>query len=332
MDYLSLLQRLNACHGPSGDEREIANFLKELAQPYADECTFDTMGNLIVHKKGDGPKVLFAAHMDSVGLIVTHIEKNGYLRMGKIGGIHLNSILHTPFRFKNGVTAVVALSEKVKEKDMTLQDLYLDIGAKTQEEAESMVQVGDTAVAYMPAFAMGNRLVSPYMDNRISCIILLEALRQLQTHTNDLYFVFTVQEELGMRGAKTAAYRIDPDYGIAVDVTIGDALDSKHMGSSVLGGGAAIKVMDQSVICHPQVVEKLASLAENNEITQQRDVLSSGGTDAGSIHLSRMGVLTGGISIPCRYIHSPIETVDIGDVEACTKLLLAFAQENLPKL
>jgi len=212
---------------------------------------------------------------------------------------------------------------------MTLQDLYLDIGAKTKEEAEKMVQIGDTAVSYMPAFSMGRQLVSPYMDNRISCIILLEVLQQIKSHTNDLYFVFTVQEELGMRGAKTAAFRIDPAYGIAVDVTPADALDSKHTSSSVLGKGAAIKVMDNSVICHPQVVEQLTQLAETQGIVCQRDIISSGGTDAGTIHLSRMGVLTGGISVPCRYVHSPVESVDVGDVQACAKLLRAFAEASL---
>lgn len=329
MDYLETLKLLNACHGPAGDEQEIANRLKELAEPFADECSFDSMGNLIIRKKGSRPKILFAAHMDSIGLVVTHIEKNGYLRIGKIGGIHLSSILHTPFRFKNGMTAALSLSEKVKEKDMTLQDLYLDIGARTQEEAEKMVQVGDTAVSLMPSFSMGNRLVSPYMDNRISCLVLLEVLRQIQSHTSDLYFVFTVQEELGMRGAKTAAYRIDPDYGIAVDVTLADEMDSKHQGSSILGGGAAIKIMDNSVICHPQVVKQLSSLADSQGIAYQRDVISGGGSDAGVIHLNRMGVLTGGISVPCRYIHSGIETVDIGDVQACVKLLQSFAEASL---
>lgn len=329
MDFLSVLQQLNACHGPAGDEREIAKQIKQMTEIYADECDFDSMGNLILHKKGTGPKILFAAHMDSIGLIVTHIEKNGYLRVGKIGGVLLNSILHTPFRFKNGVSAVLALSEKVAEKDMTLQDLYLDIGAKNQQEAEDMVQVGDTAVSAMPSFSMGNRLVSPYMDNRISCIVLMETLRQIRSHSSDLYFVFTVQEELGMRGAKTAAYRIDPDYGIAVDVTMADALDSKHKGSSVLGGGAAIKVMDNTVICHPQVVEQLTNLAQLNGTAFQMDVISGGGSDAGAIHLNRMGVLTGGISVPCRYTHSPVETVDIGDVQACVKLLLAFAEASV---
>lgn len=329
MDYLKLLQRLNAAHGPSGDEGQIGSVIRDIAQPYADECRFDTLGNLIVHKKGSGPRVLFAAHMDTIGLIVTHIEKEGYLRFGKIGGIHAASIYHATFRFKNGVCGVVSRSRKVSEKDMTLDDLYLDIGAKNREEAMNMVQIGDTAVSRAAVFSNGSRLVSPYMDNRISCVVLLEALSLIQEHENDLYFVFTVQEELGMRGAKTAAYAIEPDYGIAIDVTLADELDSTHNSTCKLGGGAAIKVMDNSVIAHPQVVERLSNLAVAHNIPHQRDVITGGGTDAGAIHMTRGGVLTGGISIPCRYVHSPAETVDAADVKACAALAAAFATSKL---
>ena len=135
---------------------------------------------------------------------------------------------------------------------------------------------------------------------------------------------------MGIRGAKTAAYAIDPDYGIAVDVTVAaDELGTKHSGSSKLGGGAAIKVMDTSVICHPQMVSKLAELAKERGIDAQMDVIKSGGTDAGSIHVNKMGVLTGGISIPCRYVHTPQEMVDRGDVEACARLVAAFAEASL---
>jgi len=329
MDILKTLQALNACHGPSGDEGEIACAIKKLAEPYADVCYTDTLGNLIVHRKGSGPKVMFAAHMDSIGFIVTHIEKEGFIRFGKIGGLHAASILHTPVRFKNGVRGLVSVDEKVEEKKMKLDDLYIDIGAKDEAEVKAMVQVGDTAVYDAPAFSAGKRLVSPYMDNRISCVVLLMALEQLKKSENDLYFVFTVQEELGLRGAKTAAYAIAPDYGIAVDVTVaGDALGTKHNGNTTCGGGAAIKVMDNSVICHPQMVKKLDVLAKKQGIPAQRDVINSGGTDAGAIHLTLMGVLTGGVSIPCRYVHSPVEMVDVDDVDACAKLIAAFAADS----
>jgi endoglucanase len=208
--------------------------------------------------------------MDTIGFIATHIEKEGFVRFGKIGGLRPSSILHTPVRFKNGVRGLVSLNEKTDAKKMTLDDLYLDIGAKDEAEAKSMICIGDTAVFDGQAFSAGRRLVSPYMDNRISCVVLLMAREQLGQTDNDLYFVFTVQEELGLRGAKTAAYSIDPDYGIAVDVTTdGDELGTRHEGSSVCGGGAAIKVMDHSVICHPQVVEKLESLAAREGIPAQ---------------------------------------------------------------
>lgn len=329
MNLLKTLQALNACHGPSGDEAQISATLESMVAPFVDECRRDTMGNLIAHKKGKGPRLMFAAHMDSIGCIVTYIEKEGFLRFCKMGGLHAPDLIAAPVRFKSGVRGVICLDEKVETKDMTLDDLYIDIGAHDEDEAKKMVGIGDTAVYSTETYATGDRLISPYMDNRISCVTLLMAAEQLSSSENDLYFVFTTQEEVGLRGAKTAAYSIDPDYGIAVDVTDSDdVVGAKHFGSSKLGRGAAIKVMDSSVICHPQVVSKLSSLAKERGIPTQMDVIKSGGTDAGSIHTTRMGVLTGGISIPCRYIHTPQEMVDLGDVEACARLVAAFAESE----
>lgn len=329
MDILKTLQALNACHGPAGDEAGIADAIEALAAPYADKMKRDTLGNLIVRKKGKGPKIMFAAHMDSIGFVVTHIDEHGFLRFGKLGGLHPFDLLSTAVRFKNGVRGVVCLDNGVAPKDMTLEDLYLDIGAKDAEEAKAMVRVGDTAVYDTPAFAASDRIISPYMDNRISCVVLLMALEQLKDSDNDLYFVFTVQEELGLRGARTAAFGIDPDFGVAVDVTpADDEMNPKHSGSSVTGGGAAIKVMDGSVICHPQVVRAMEKLAEEKGIPFQMDVIRSGGTDAGAIHQTRSGVPSGGISIPCRYVHSPAEMVDRRDVEACAALVTAFAESE----
>lgn len=329
MDILKTLQTINACHGPSGDEGQVANAIAELARPYADEITQDVMGNLIVHKKGPGKRIMFAAHMDSIGFVITHIDDKGFLRVGRLGGLGVYSCLHIPVRFKNGVKGVVSSSAEDSKK-MTLNDLYIDIGAVSREEAEKSVQLGDTAVFDLPAFQMGNRISSPYLDNRISCVVLLLALEQLKEARNDLYFVFTTQEELGMRGAKPAAFGIDPQYGIAVDVTgTDDEPDSKHGASSVLGKGAAVKIMDSSVICHPQVIQTLEELAKSNGIKTQRDILRYGGTDAGAMHVSRSGVYAGGVSVPCRYIHSPVETADLQDVEECGRLIAAFAQTDL---
>ncbi len=332
MEILETLQAVNACHGPSGDESGVAAKLKELAAPYVDVCTIDTLGNLICHKRGDGPKVMFAAHMDSIGFIVTHIDEKGFLRFGQLGGLPANDLPGTPVRFKNGTRGVVAQEGQRKSGEepqkRTAADLYLDIGAQDRAQAEAQVQIGDTAVYDTPSFYAGERMFSPYMDDRIACVVQLMAMAQIKDTPNDLYFVFTVQEELGLRGARTAAYGIDPDYGIAIDVTHSDDIpEPPHQGSSAAGRGAAIKVMDQSVICHPAVVSRLEVLAKEHRILFQRDVIRFGGTDAGAIHQTRRGVATGGISIPCRYTHSPMEMVDRRDVEACAALAAAFAQD-----
>lgn len=327
MDLLNMLQTLNACHGPSGDEEEIAQVLWKLSEPYGDEIWRDTMGNLIVHRRGSGAKVLFAAHMDTIGFIVTHIEDNGALRFGKLGGLEAESCLHVPVRFRSGVRGVVAADEDVALKDISLADLFVDIGAKDRAEAEKLVAIGDTAVYDAPAFQNGDLLFSPYLDNRLSCLAMLMAMEQIKESRNDLYFVFTVQEEVGMRGAKTAAWAIDPEYSIVMDVTPAD----EKVGSSKTRHGAAIKVKDRSVICSRAVVSRLQELAEREAIPFQMDVLRAGGTDAAAIHVSRGGVLTGGISTPCRWAHSIMSAAAPADVEACAKLAAAFAEEPLPR-
>ena len=330
MDILAIMQKLNACHGPSGCESQVAAAIAELARPYVDEITTDALSNLICHKKGSGPKVMFAAHMDSIGCIVTHIDEQGYLRFGQVGGLSAHDLPGTPVRFANGTRGIIAVQGKVEPKDWKLDHLYIDVGAKDRAEARAMVQVGDMAVFDTVPFVSGRKLFSPYLDDRIACVILLSALERIKRSDNDLYFVFTVQEEVGLRGARTAAYGIDPDYGIAVDVTDSDDIpDAPHECSSVAGKGAAIKVMDSSVICHPVVVNQLKELAQTRNIPFQMDVLRFGGTDAGAIHQSRAGVYTGGISVASRYIHTPMEMADLDDIEACAALAAAFAQAKL---
>lgn len=326
MDILKTLSAINACHGPSGDESGVADAIETMARPYADDIRRDVMGNLIVHKKGNGPRVMFAAHMDSIGFIVSYIEEDGKLRFGRLGGLDPYACIYTPIRFKNSIKGVIAEDDDADEKKLTTNDLYIDIGAKSREEAEKQVKLGDTAVYDAPALTLGDRITSPYLDNRICCVSLLMALEGLKESKNDVYFVFTVQEELGLRGAGPATYGIDPKYGIAVDVTVGD---EKKVGNCKLGDGAAIKVMDRSIICHPQMVKKLETLAKEKNIPATLDVLRAGGTDAGAIHSSRGGVYTGGISVPCRYTHSPVEMVEKKDVEATADLIRAFAEADL---
>lgn len=171
MEFLEIMQKLNACHGPSGDEGQVAAAIREMAQPYVDEITTDVLGNLICHKKGSGPKVMFAAHMDSIGFIITHIDDNGYLRFGQVGGLSAHDLPGTPVRFRNGTRGVVAVQGKVEPKDWKLDHLYIDIGAKDRAEASTMVQVGDMSVFDTVPFVSGGKLFSPYLDDRIACAI-----------------------------------------------------------------------------------------------------------------------------------------------------------------
>ena len=333
MELLELIQTLNAAHGPSGDEGGIREKLAELARPLADEISTDTMGNLIVRKLGSGPRVMLCAHMDSIGFIVTHVEENGFLRVGRLGGISPKEAAYTPVRFAGGVRGVIVPEEKADFGKLKLDECYVDIGAKDRETALKAVAVGDTMIYDSPCFTNQGKVVSPYLDNRISCAILLKVLEEMELCPNDLYVVFTVQEEVGLRGAKPAAWAVDPDYAVVVDVTdVDDTPGSEKCGTVRLGKGPAIKIMDSSVICHPDMIQKLESQAKTLDMPTQRDIMRAGGTDAGVMHTTRIGVRTGGVSVPCRYIHTPVEMADLQDARDCAKLLCAFVQSKMESL
>ena len=330
MDMMKTLAELTSAFGPSGSENEVSQVIERLAGPYADEISRDIMGNLICRKKGSGPKVMFSAHMDSLGLVATHIDEKGFVHVGAIGGIRPARVLSVPVKFQNGTKGLVCVNAEAALDKLKMSDLLIDIGAADGEEAKKLVQVGDIAVYDTAARTAAGRVISPYLDDRIGCLVLLLVMEQLSETDNDLYFVFSTQEEVGCRGAKTAAWAIDPDYGIAVDVCGTDDMPgSKHEVTALCGKGAAVNVMDRSVICHPKMVDKLLALAQEKGIPAQKSVTRMGGTDAGPIHQTRAGVYTGGISIPCRYIHTPTELVDLGDVRACADLAAAFANSKL---
>lgn len=330
MDMINGLTRLVTAFGPSGAEGEISRVIEELARPYVNEISRDTLGNLICRKKGSGPKIMFSAHMDSIGLVATHIGEKGFVHVGALGGVDPRAVLYTPVRFQNGTKGLICRNLGAEVEKLKVTDLRIDIGASSREEAEMLVRVGDPAVYAVPTYQAGNRVVSPYLDDRIACLVLLMAMEQLEGTDNDLYFVFSVQEEVGTRGAKTAAWAIAPDYGVAVDVTgVDDEPGSKHAATALCGKGAAVKIMDRSLISAPALVEKLMALGEEKGIPVQRDVLQFGGTDAGPIQATRGGVCAGGISIPCRYTHTPTEMADLNDVRACVDLVRAFAASKL---
>lgn len=324
-----LLEKLTQAYGPSGSENSIRELIKSELSGY--ETKTDALGNLIIEKEGKqgGKKIMFAAHMDEIGVMVTHIDKDGFLRFDFIGGVNPYQLPAERVRFANGTIGVIGLEKIDKISDLNREKLYIDIGAESKEEAEKLVSIGDSASFISPFVDLGNRFVSKAMDNRSACAVLVRLLQNLPETDNHIVAVFTVQEEVGLRGATTAAFATEPDYGIALDVTAtGDTPKGLTMDVG-LGKGAAIKVKDRSIMVHPYVKEKLVELAEKNNISYQMEVLEFGGTDAGAIHLSRSGVPSGAISIPCRYVHSRSEMVDIRDMEAALKLAQAFCGADL---
>lgn len=324
----SLIKDLVESYGPAGFEMEITDKIAGLVKEYVDECYVDTLGNLIARKKGTGKKVMFSAHTDEIGVVITYIDEDGFLRFSNVGGLNPLTLLGNRVRFANGVIGVIG-REKGELKDLSIDKMYIDIGAESQEEAQAKVSIGDFAVFHREFADLGNRIVAKSLDDRIGCAVLIEAIRRLDQSEHDLYFVFSTQEEVGLRGARTAAYGINPDLGIALDVTrTGDTPEAPRMDVS-LGKGTAIKVKDSSVIAHPKVKNLMIRLAQENNIKYQLEVLEAGGTDAGAIHLTRDGVPSGTISIPCRYVHTVSEMVDMRDVENSIDLVLAICRDSL---
>lgn len=324
LDY-SLLERLSQTYGPSGVEKEITEQIAEIIRPYCDTLTQDKLGNLIAVRKGSGKKIMVAAHMDEIGIMITHIDENGFLRFTTVGGVHVSELPHRRVQFNNGRTGVISVEKLDKPSELKLPKLYLDIGATSREGAEQLVRIGDSAV-FIGAFARtGARILSKALDNRVGCFVAIEALKRVQSE-HELSFAFTVQEEVGLRGAQTAAFALDPDVAIAVDVTLTGDTPKAHPMDVKLGAGVAIKVFDHSMITPPQIKQWMADTAEKYQIPFQFEVLEFGGTDSGAIHLTKGGIPAGVLSIPTRYVHSPSEMIDCQDVEAAVDLLVALLE------
>ena len=336
MDIIETLKTLCSCYGPSGCEAEIREKISELAAPHADRIYTDVMGNLIAVKSpaekifsnapAAFPMLMFAAHMDSVGLMVTYIEESGLLRFGAVGLVDIAALKAAPVRFKNGTLGTVGCDADAKEP--SADSMFIDIGAKSRKDAEKYVRCGDMAVYDTAVRALGeDRVAGPYLDNRVGVAAQLLAMELLKAPKYECFFVFTVQEEVGHRGAKPAVFGIDPQYAVVCDTTYSDDTPgSNHMGTAVLGGGAAVKVMDKSVICHPEMVSALKAIADKKRIPAQTDIIQEGGTDGSEMRKNASGVWTGGVSIATRYIHSPQEVCSISDIEAAGNLMAAFAE------
>lgn len=331
--FMQLLQDLLLTYGPSGREDAIAACIERYVAPYADDIRRDALGNLIAHKAGtSGKRVMLSAHMDQIGLVVVDIDENGFLRVAPVGSVSPAIAAGRQVVFADGVRGVTGWETKAKTAaTATMAELFIDIGAADRESAEALVNVGDMCAFAGDFIDMGERVACAAMDNRIACAVLIEALRRMQT-THEVYAVFTVQEEVGLRGAAPAAYAIEPHLNINLDTTpSGDTPECAKL-HMALGNGPTIKAMDASVIVPASVRRFLVDVAERNHIPYQHEVLRAGGTDTGAIQRVRDGVLAGCISIPTRYIHTPVETIALSDAENAARLVCAvLAEDALPE-
>ncbi|HEX6594593.1 MAG TPA: M42 family metallopeptidase [Bacillota bacterium] len=345
-ETLTMLKDLTDAKGISGHEREARDVMESYIKPYADEVYTDNLGSLIAKKSGndDGPKIMVAGHLDEVGFMVTRIDKNGFVYFQTIGGWWSQVMLAqrvTIMTSKGDVTGVIGskpphiLSPEARKKPVKIKDMFIDIGATSKEEAlEFGVKPGDSIVPYFEFTPMKNEkmLLAKAWDNRIGCAIAIQVLKQLQDddHPNVVYGVGTVQEEVGLRGAKTAAHAIKPDIGFAVDVGVaGDTpgIPDKDADSE-LGKGPQIILYDASMVSHKGLRELVIETAEEKGIPYQFASMAGGGTDSGSIHLTANGVPSLSITIATRYIHSHAAILHRDDFENAVQLIV----ETIKKL
>ena len=335
---LEMIKELCAISGISGREDAVRNYIIEKIKDYADEMHTDSLGNLIVFKKGRNAaknKVMLDAHMDEVGLIVTGITSDGYLKFAKVGGINTKVIIgRTVCVGEKGVVGALGIKpihliEKSEEGSIPkIDDLYIDIGAKNREEAQEYVRIGDAVWFCSDEVEFGNGfLKAKALDDRAGCAILIEMIRGELEY--DCWFSFSTQEEIGTRGAQASAFSIAPDYAIVVETTtaadISGVKDEKRV--CICGNGPTVSFMDRSTVYNRELFDKAFEIAERDGIPCQAKTLVAGGNDAGVIHKSRGGVKVLTVSLPCRYLHSPSCVIKYSDAENSLRLIKSLAEE-----
>jgi putative aminopeptidase FrvX len=335
-DIKSLLERLSNAHGISGWEGSIQQIVKEEIAPYVDEIRLDKLGNLIATKKGASPSIMIEAHADEIGLMVKHVDEKGFLRFIRIGGwfdqtlLNQRVVIHTrsgPIIGVIGCKPPHVMKDEERKKVVEGKDMFIDIGCTSQKEVEDLGILPGTPVSIDRTFAVlqGDRVTGKAFDNRAGLIIMIEALKRTKSKSA-IYAVATVQEEVGLKGAKVAAYGLGPDVAIAADVTIpGDHPGIEKKDAPIeMGKGPVVVVADASgrgLIATPQVIEWLAGTAREFEIPMQLEASDGGTTDATSIYLTKSGIPTGVISVATRYIHSPVEVLCISDIDKAADLM-----------
>jgi endoglucanase len=345
MELADVLERLSNACGVAGREEEVRALMKELLKPGVDEIKEDKLGDVIGIKKGakGAPSVMLAAHMDEIGLMVKNITKEGFIQFTKIGGIDdriliaQRVIVHTdkePLEGIIGSKPPHILKEEEKKKVIEADNLFIDVGANSKEDAQKMgVRVGDP-VSFDIKFARvrNDVVIGKAFDDRVGCAALVEVMRKLPSVDCTVYAVGTIQEEVGLRGATIAAFQLYPDVGLAIDVTVaGDVPGVKEVEAPIkMRKGPSLTVADTGLITHPKVLRLLIDAAEESKVPYQLESGLHGTTDAARIALTREGVPSGVISVPTRYIHSPASMLSLSDVENAVKLAIT-AIKNVPK-
>ncbi len=327
---INLMKKYTAPFSVTGNEHKLAEIIKADIAPYVDSVSEDAMGNLIAFKKGEdsSKKTMFAAHMDEIGFVVTYIEENGFIRVAPVGGINPVASSYGEVVFENGVKGVLGIDAGTPFSDISVKKMFVDIGAKNKKECEKKVSIGTYLSLTQRMVRLANgRFAAKAFDDRIACAVLVKAAMEAKTAKYDTYYVFTVQEEVGCRGSKAAANFIMPTYGIACDVTPAYDVPGANGGTVAIGKGAAIKIKDSSVICSQLIVDELTKLAEDAGIKYQYEVLTAGGTDTSSMQVAGSGCYAGCVSIPLRNTHTPIETLDKADLDACVQLIKEFVEK-----
>lgn len=336
----TLLEKLSNAHGISGHEGSVREIIKKEVESCVDEVKVDTFGNLIATKKGKSPSVMIAAHMDEIGLMAKYIDDEGFVRFAKVGGwfdqtlVNQRVLLHTKKGMVTGVIGskpVHVMQNEEKKKAIEAKDMFIDVGASSRDEAIAMgVEPGVTASLDQKMVTLANdRVTGKAFDDRAGGAVLITVLQRIagMKLAPSVMGVFTVQEEVGLKGARTSAFGLNPDVALAVDTCIpGDHPGIKKTDSAIqVGQGPAITVMDaggRGVITHPRVLEWLRETAKARGIPYQMDVTESGTTDASAISLTREGIPSGVISVATRYIHTPVELLSLKDLAQAAELVV----------
>ncbi|MCJ7422818.1 M42 family metallopeptidase [Candidatus Bathyarchaeota archaeon] len=338
---IKLLEELSNAFGPSGDEQDVTKLLMEELEPYADDTRVDKLGNaFFCHKGRDGyPKVMVSAHMDEVGFITTFVEEDGFLRFDTLGGIANNImpgqriLLRGEKGYLKGIIGTKPphiMTADELNKIIPKEDLFIDIGADSISQAqEKGADVGTMGVFDVEFADLGNGYFrGKAFDDRAGCTVLAEAFKLLKNSPYNVIAVGSVQEELGIRGARTAAWQVDPDYGLAVEGTfVSDVPNTRpDRVSSKIKGGPVITILDKTVFTHPTILKTLIRVCRERSIPFQFKKVPVGGTDAGAIHLTKAGVPSGTVAVPCRYIHGPASILHIDDLRNATQLVAEFVK------